>query len=53
MVKLQHILINDHEELYVFSHSDILKMIKGFNNYGYYFNKDKIIQALINLTLET
>lgn len=50
--RLQHIFINDNSELYHFSYSDLLKILKGFEQLNEYFNKDKVIKMIEQLTLE-
>jgi hypothetical protein len=50
--RLQHIFVNDNAELYVFGMSDILKMFRGFEIIDSYFNKEKVIEGIVELVLE-
>ncbi|CDW73278.1 UNKNOWN [Stylonychia lemnae] len=50
--RMQYILVNDHSELYVFSIKDIIRIIKGFEAINDYFNRDKVINCLVNAALE-
>ncbi len=49
---LQHIFLNDHSELYIFSMRDIVKLLRGFESINQYFNRDKVIQGIVNLVQE-
>jgi hypothetical protein len=51
--RLQHIFLNDNAELYVFSMGDILKLYRGFESLNDYFNKDKVIEGIVEIVLES
>ena len=44
--------MNDNADLYVFSMKDILKLLKGFEIINDYFNRDKVIEGLVELVLD-
>jgi hypothetical protein len=50
---LQHIFLNDHSELYIFSMRDVLRLLKGFETINEYFNRDKVIEGLMQLVQES
>ena len=45
--------MNDNAELYVFSMGDILKLYRGFESLNDYFNKDKVIEGIVEIVLES
>lgn len=45
-------MVNDHNELYVFSIRDIIKILKGFEAINDYFNKDKVINCILEAALD-
>jgi hypothetical protein len=49
---LQHIFLNDNSELYIFSMRDVVKLLRGFESINQYFNRDKVIEGLVNLVQE-
>jgi hypothetical protein len=51
--RLQHIFLNDNAELYVFSLGEILKLYRGFQSLNDYFNKEKVIEAIVEIVLES
>eukprot|EP00347_Sterkiella_histriomuscorum_P020420 403337874 len=50
--RMQHIFINDHSELYNFSIKDITKVLVGFDVINDYFNKQKLIDSLIEIVFD-
>ena len=51
--RLQHIFLNDNAELYIFTMKDVLKLLKGFEAMNDYFNREKVIQGLVELVQES
>ncbi len=44
--------MNDNSELYIFSMRDIMKLLKGFEAINQYFNRDKVIEGMVQLIQE-
>lgn len=50
--RLQHIFINDHADLYNFSTADLIKVVEGFENYGHYFNRTRLLKSVVDIVQE-
>ena len=47
--RMQHIFVNDHADLYVFSMRDIIKVLVGFDTINDFHNKKKFMDAIFDL----